>query len=223
MGKNKKRTHLCGEILSDFKGQKLVLNGRVKGLRDHGSLLFVDLMDESGSVQVTFDTADSRWSLTKQLHYDCVLSVKGHVQKRPEDMQNKKIKTGEWELIPEEMSLLAVAKTPPFRQGDVVNENLALKYRYLDFRRREDLKHNLKVRHEALQIIRQELSQQGFYEIETPILYKSTPEGARDYLVPSRNQKGKFYALPQSPQNLKTDFNLVRLGKVFSNRPLFSR
>ena len=211
----KKRTHLCGEILFDLNDQQIVLNGWVKGLRDHGHLLFVDLMDESGIVQITFDTKDTKWSHTKQLHYDCILSVKGHVKKRPENMQNKKIKTGDLEIIPQEMNILASAKTAPFRQGDTVNENLALKYRYLDLRRRQDLKHNLKIRHEVLQIIRQELSSQAFYEIETPILYKSTPEGARDYLVPSRNQRGSFYALPQSPQILKQILMMASWEKYF--------
>ena len=213
--KTKKRTHLCGEITSDFNDKTIVVNGWIKGLRDHGSLLFVDLTDESGVIQITFDTTDPKWSHTKQLHYDCILSVKGHVKKRPENMQNKKIKTGEWEVIPQEMNVLASAKTPPFRQGDTVNENLALQYRYLDFRRRQDLKHNLKIRHEVLQIIRNDLSDQGFYEIETPILYKSTPEGARDYLVPSRNQKGNFYALPQSPQTLKQILMMASWEKYF--------
>ena len=211
----KKRTHRCGEILSDLKDRSVILNGWVKGLRDHGNLLFIDLWDESGLAQITCDTTDPQWKQAKQLHYDCILSVKGQVKARPENMQNKKIKTGEMEIIPQEMSLLASAKTAPFRQGDKVNENLALQYRYLDFRRRKDLKHNLKIRHEVLQIIRQELSLQGFYEIETPILYKSTPEGARDYLVPSRNQKGNFYALPQSPQTLKQILMMAGWEKYF--------
>lgn len=213
--KTKKRTHFCGDMTSDFKGQSIVLNGWVKRLRDHGSLLFVDLMDESGLVQVTFDTKDPKWNHTNQLHYDCILSVKGQVKKRPENMQNKKLKTGEWEILPQEIHILASAKTPPFRDGDKVNENTALQYRYLDLRRRADLKHNLKTRHEVLQIIRKELSSQGFCEIETPILYKSTPEGARDYLVPSRNQKGHFYALPQSPQTLKQILMMSGWEKYF--------
>ena len=193
----------------------MILNGWVRGLRDHGNLLFIDLWDESGLAQITCDTTDPQWKQAKQLHYDCILAVKGQVKARPENMQNKKIKTGEMEIIPQEMSLLASAKTAPFRQGDKVNENLALQYRYLDFRRRKDLKHNLKIRHEVLQTIRQELSLQGFYEIETPILYKSTPEGARDYLVPSRNQKGNFYALPQSPQTLKQILMMAGWEKYF--------
>ena len=192
-----------------------MLNGWVKGQRDHGNLLFVDIRDESGVVQVTFDTQNSNWEQMKHLHYDCIVAIKGKVKKRPENMQNKKIKTGEWEIIPQEMHILASAKTAPFRQGDTVNEDLALKYRYLDFRRRQELKQNLKIRHEVLQIIRRELSDQSFYEIETPILYKSTPEGARDYLVPSRNQRGSFYALPQSPQILKQLLMMASWEKYF--------
>ena len=213
--KTNKRTHWCGKVTSDFNGKHIVLNGWVKGLRDHGHLLFVDIRDESGVVQVTFDTQDSKWRQTKHLHYDCIVAVKGQVKKRPENMQNKKIKTGEWEVIPQEMYILASAKTAPFRQGDIVSEDLALKYRYLDFRRQTELKQNLKIRHEVLQIIRQELSIQGFCEIETPILYRSTPEGARDYLVPSRNQRGSFYALPQSPQILKQILMIAGWEKYF--------
>ena len=213
--KAKKRTHLCGEISASLQGQSILLNGWIKNMREHGQILFADLMDESGLVQITFDTKDSKWSETAQLHYDCILSVKGKVIKRPENMQNKKIKTGEWEIQPEKIDILATAKTAPFRQKDKVNENTALQYRYLDLRRRSDLKHNLKIRHEVLQIIRKELSKKGFYEIETPILYKSTPEGARDYLVPSRNQKGHFYALPQSPQTLKQILMMSGWEKYF--------
>lgn len=201
--KTKKRTHFCEEILPDLKDQNVVLNGWVRGVRDHGTLLFIDLVDESGTTQVTFDTTDPKWKNIQQFHYDCIISVKGQVKTRPKDMQNKQIKTGEMEVIPEEICLFIKAKTAPFRKDDEVNESLALQYRYLDLKRRSDLKSNLKIRHEVLQIIRQELSQKEFYEIETPILYKSTPEGARDYLVPSRQQKGSFYALPQSPQTLK--------------------
>lgn len=213
--KTKKRTHLCGQITLELENQPLILNGWIKSLRDHGHLLFVDLMDESGLIQITFDTKDPCWSFAKDFHYDDILSVKGYVKKRPQNMQNKKIKTGELEIRPEEVYRLSKAQTAPFRQNDTVNENLALTYRYLDLRRRKDLKHNLKIRHEVLQIVRQELSSQGFYEIETPILYKSTPEGARDYLVPSRNQRGSFYALPQSPQTLKQILMISGWEKYF--------
>ncbi len=213
--RSKKRTHLCGEISEALKDERVVLNGRVKSLRDHGHLLFVDLMDASGIAQIVFDTKDPQWSQIKNLQYDCVLSVQGQVKKRPENMQNEKIKTGNWEIIPQKIDILARAKTPPFRAGDTVNESLALQYRYLDFRRRADLKRNLEIRHEVLRIIRRELAREGFCEIETPMLYKSTPEGARDYLVPSRNQKGGFYALPQSPQTLKQMLIMAGWEKYF--------
>ena len=213
--KTKKRTHLCGQVTLELENQPLIVNGWIKSLRDHGQLLFVDLMDESGLIQITFDTTEPQWSHTKNFHYDDILSVKGYVKKRPQNMQNKKIKTGDLEIRPEEAHRISKAQTAPFREDDTVNENLSLKYRYLDLRRRKDLKHNLKIRHEVLQIIRKELSNQGFYEIETPILYKSTPEGARDYLVPSRNQRGSFYALPQSPQTLKQILMISGWEKYF--------
>ena len=209
----KKRTRLCGEISLKLEGQTITLNGWIKSLREHKSLLFIDLQDESGTAQIACDP--HQWPIVKSLHYNSILSVKGLVKKRPENMQNKKIKTGEVELAPQEINLLSPAKTPPFRQGDDVSENLALQYRYLDFKRRSDLKHNLKIRHKVLQIIREELTNQDFVEIETPILYKSAPEGARDYLVPSRNQKGSFYALPQSPQTLKQILMMAGWEKYF--------
>ena len=210
-----KRTHLSEEINLQLRDQTVILNGWIKAIRDHGPLVFIDLWDESGPIQINCDKNSEPWKKHQSLGYDCVLSVKGTVKARPKDMQNKKIKTGEIEIIPQEMTLLSKAKTAPFRSGDTVNENLALQYRYLDFRRRSDLKQNLKIRHKVLQIIRQELSKQKFCEIETPILYKSTPEGARDYLVPSRKQKGGFYALPQSPQTLKQLLMLSGFEKYF--------
>ena len=210
-----KRSHLCGGIDSHLKDQTVILNGWVKAIRDHGPFVFIDLWDESGPVQVNCEKNSDYWKNCQPLAYDYVLSIKGTVKARPQNMQNKKIKTGELEIIPQEIHVLSKAKTAPFRSGDTVNENLALQYRYLDFRRNPTLKENLKVRHKVLQIIRQELSKQNFCEIETPLLYKSTPEGARDYLVPSRKQKGAFYALPQSPQTLKQILMLSSFEKYF--------
>ena len=210
-----KRTHLSKDISLQLKNQTVVLNGWVKAIRDHGNLVFIDLWDESGITQINCDKNSKFGKLSQSLSYDCVLSVKGTIKARPKNMQNKKINTGEIEIIPEDITLLSKAKTAPFRSGDTVNENLALQYRYLDFRRRTDLKQNLKIRHKVLQIIREELSKENFCEIETPILYKSTPEGARDYLVPSRKQKGSFYALPQSPQTLKQLLILSGFEKYF--------
>ena len=230
--KSWRRSRRCGFLRAADHGQEAVLNGWVRGVRDHGRFVFIDLWDESGLVQAVFDPdlaaagseraakkkagegaaaaggedSESRLkerATAKGLRYDDILAVRGEIRRRPKEMQNPKLATGEAELAVREFVFLARAETPPFRAGGKTSGELALKYRYLDLRRRGDLRRNLKIRHKALEIIRRELSQEGFCEIETPILYKATPEGARDYLVPSRNQKGSFYALPQSPQTLK--------------------
>ena len=198
-----RRTHRCGEIRKSHENKTVTLNGWVRGLRNHGSLLFVDLWDRTGVTQVVFDPSHSAPLSGGKFHYDAVVAVSGQVRERPKGMQNPKIATGEVEILMENGVLLSASKTPPFRLGDKVNEDLALKYRYLDLRRREDLRENLEIRHRVLKVIRTVLDREEFFEVETPLLYKSTPEGARDYLVPSRVQKGRFYALPQSPQTLK--------------------
>ena len=213
---SKKRTHFCGNISSQLEGQTLSLNGWLRSIRNHGQILFLDLEDQTGLAQINCDTEKIKIKdLTGGLSCDSILFVKGLVKKRPPNMQNKKIKTGGFEVIAEEVQVLCLADTPPFRQGDNVNENLALKYRYLDLRRQKRLRENLKIRHKVLSLIRQELSKKDFCEIETPILYKNTPEGARDYLVPSRKQMGSFYALPQSPQTLKQLLMISGFEKYF--------
>ena len=206
---------MCGELSAESAGQTVALNGWVRGIRDHGPVLFLDLEDESGPVQITFAPENPHKDLAKRLSYDSVLSLKGEIRLRPKGLQNKKIATGSIEVVPLEMCVLSSAKIPPFGKKDKAQEDIRLKYRYLDFRRRKDLRENLKLRHRVLEIIRRELSSLGFCEIETPILYKSAPEGARDYLVPSRNQKGAFYALPQSPQTLKQLLMLSGFEKYF--------
>ena len=198
-----RRTHRCGEICKSHKGRKITLNGWVRGLRNHGNLLFVDLWDRTGIVQVVFDPSHSEALSGGKFHYDAVVAISGEVKERPEGMKNPKIATGEIEVLMDKGLLFSASKTPPFRAGDKVNEDMALKYRYLDLRRRKDLRENLEIRSQVLKVMRKVLDEEGFFEIETPLLYKSTPEGARDYLVPSRIQKGRFYALPQSPQTLK--------------------
>ncbi|MGI9548432.1 MAG: aspartate--tRNA ligase [Bdellovibrionales bacterium] len=213
MKNNWKRTHYCTHLNANHENQKVTLNGWIKKIRDHGPFLFLDLFDESGPMQIVIDKQAS--FDTKELHYDAVISVKGSVKKRPDDMKNKKIPTGEIEIAAEDLTLLSSCKLPPFRQGDQVEESLALKYRYLDFRRRSQLKENIKIRHLTTQILRRELAQLGFIEIETPVLYKSTPEGARDFLIPSRVQRGSFYALPQSPQMLKQLLMMSSFEKYF--------
>lgn len=201
------RSHSCGEIRSKDIGKKIRLSGWVQKRRDHGELIFIDLRDVSGVVQVVFVPTVSKgtpFKLAKRIRSEYVLTVLGKVNKRPKDTENLKLPTGEVEVEVEEVKILSKSKTPPFEiKNDIeVDENLRLKYRYLDIRRNE-MRENLKNRHLVVSTVRDFLDKQSFLEIETPILTKSTPEGARDYLVPSRIQKEHFYALPQSPQLFK--------------------
>lgn len=197
----KKRSHYCGELRSQHAGQPVVLMGWVQGRRDHGGLVFLDLRDREGAVQVVVNPEKLDHATSVRGEY--VVALEGVVRARPEGMRNNKIPTGDVEVEVSRLEVLAEAQTPPFEIGqENVNESLRLKYRYLDLRSSR-LQSHLRRRHEVTQYVRNFLSENGFFEIETPILYKSTPEGARDYLVPSRVNQGQFYALPQSPQTLK--------------------
>ncbi|MFZ5981894.1 MAG: aspartate--tRNA ligase [Candidatus Zixiibacteriota bacterium] len=214
-----KRTHNCGQLRLEDDGIKVRLNGWVNGYRNLGGLLFLDLRDRYGLTQVvinpqTFDPA--MLAEAEKARHEFVVAVVGTVQKRPEGTTNPKMPTGEIEINVEEFYILAQSKTPPFEIEDETNasELLRLEYRYLDLRR-APLQRNLRIRHEATMAIRNYLDSQGFYEIETPLLIRSTPEGARDYVVPSRVQKGKFYALPQSPQLLKQILMISGYDKYF--------
>ena len=198
-----KRTEYCGKLSGSHVGQKVVLMGWVDVRRDHGSLVFIDLRDREGIVQVVLDPNKAETAASKNLRGEFVLAVEGIVRARPEGMKNTKIKTGEIEIEATRCEILNESAVPPFQVSDTnVNEMLRLKYRYLDLRSPR-LTNHLVTRHKVAQIVRRFLSDNGFLEVETPILYKSTPEGARDYLVPSRVNQGTFYALPQSPQTLK--------------------
>ncbi|WP_068668076.1 aspartate--tRNA ligase [Thermosulfurimonas dismutans] len=201
-----KRTHPCGILCTDHLGEEVILSGWVLRRRDHGGVIFIDLRDRSGVVQVVFEpkTAPEAHELAHSLKPEYVLSVRGRVRRRPEGMENPKLPTGEIEVEAHELEVLNTSKTPPFPLDEEVpvSEALRLKYRYLDLRRPGGLE-PLIFRHRVAQLARQFLNEQGFLEIETPFLTKSTPEGARDYLVPSRLYPGKFYALPQSPQLFK--------------------
>ncbi|MCK6597272.1 MAG: aspartate--tRNA ligase [Bdellovibrionaceae bacterium] len=200
---NIKRTHYCGQLNKTHTGQKVVLMGWVDTRRDHGSLVFIDLRDREGLVQVVLDPKKAATAVAKDLRGEFVLALEGFVKLRPEGMKNSKLKSGEIEVEALSCEILNEASTPPFQIDDEnVNEMLRLKYRYLDLRSPR-LQNHLIVRHRVAQLVRRFLSDSGFLEVETPILYKSTPEGARDYLVPSRVNPGHFYALPQSPQTLK--------------------
>jgi len=200
------KTHNCGELRPAHIGQEITLAGWVNRRRDHGGLIFIDLRDRSGIAQVVTnpEAAPEAHAAADQARSEYVLQIKGIVRARPEDMVNPSLETGAIEVVAHELTILNPAKTPPFYiyNDNPVDEAVRMKYRYLDLRRQR-LQHNIILRHRVIKYIRDFLDARGFVEIETPILFKSTPEGARDYLVPSRVHPGKFYALPQSPQQLK--------------------
>lgn len=200
------KTHTCNELRTTHAGQDVTLAGWVNRRRDHGGLVFIDLRDRSGIVQVVAnpDVDADAHATAREVGQEYVLQIKGVVRTRPEELVNSELDTGKIEVIAHEVEVLNPAKTPPFYIYDdqPVDEMLRLQYRYLDLRRAR-MQHNLILRHHVVKYIRDFLDDRGFVEIETPILFKSTPEGARDYLVPSRLYPGHFYALPQSPQQLK--------------------
>jgi len=212
------RTHSCGELTSEHIDKTVTVAGWVHRRRDHGGLIFIDLRDRDGLVQVVFNPEmDPRvHELASGLRNEYVIRVGGKVARRPPGTENPKLPTGEIELMAENCSILNPSKTPPFyvNEDTEVEENLRLKYRYLDLRR-ERMKENIILRHRVVKFLRDFLDDKGFIEIETPILIKSTPEGARDFLVPSRLQHGKFYALPQSPQQLKQLLMVAGFEKYF--------
>ncbi|MDR1204162.1 MAG: aspartate--tRNA ligase [Peptococcaceae bacterium] len=201
-----KRSCYCGEVRAAHVGQELVLMGWTHRRRDHGGVIFVDLRDREGLVQVVFnpEIGGEQFGKAETIRGEYVLAVKGTVRPRPEGTVNENLKTGAVEVLASELRILNTAKTPPFYILDQVDvdENIRLKYRYLDLRRPE-MQRTLILRHRVAQIIRTYLSENQFLEIETPMLINSTPEGARDFLVPSRLHPGSFYALPQSPQIYK--------------------
>ncbi len=200
------KTHTCGELRASHDGQEVTMAGWVNRRRDHGELIFIDLRDRFGLVQLVADPEKSpeAHAALKPVRSEWVVKVVGIVRKRPADMINPELSTGEIEVEVKSVEILNQAKTPPFliNKEEEVDEAVRLKYRYLDLRRPRMAK-NLKLRHKVVKFIRDYLDEQDFLEVETPILFKTTPEGARDYLVPSRVHPGMVYALPQSPQQLK--------------------
>ena len=211
------KTHVCGDVNFDNIGDVITLAGWVHRRRDHGGLTFVDLRDRWGIVQVVSDpNYEKSHEIMTKLRSEYVVSVTGVVRARPDGSSNPDMLTGEIELVAQEVEILNSSKTPPFdiNKFSKVDESLRQKYRYLDLRRNHMLK-NLSLRHDIVYFIRNKLSDYGFIEVETPILFKTTPEGARDYLVPSRVHSGKFYALPQSPQQLKQLLMVAGFEKYF--------
>ncbi|MBI5273425.1 MAG: aspartate--tRNA ligase [Chlamydiales bacterium] len=214
-----RRSHHCGELKKEHIKQEVVLSGWVHRRRDHGGVIFIDLRDKFGLTQLIFDPdlAKEAHLIAQDLRSEWVLCAKGKVRPRAPGMANPKLKTGDIEVEVYQIEILSKAKIPPFSIAEEeldVNEELRLKYRYLDIRR-GDVLNKLQVRHRAMMVVRNYLDKHAFSEITTPILGKSTPEGARDYLVPSRVHPGKFYALPQSPQIFKQLLMVSGLDRYF--------
>jgi aspartyl-tRNA synthetase len=220
-----RRSHTCGALRKEDIGKGVTLSGWVHRRRDHGGLIFIDLRDRYGLTQVVFDPQVNleAHSAAEKLRSEWVISIKGKVIPRAPGMENPNLATGAIEVTVQELEILSSAKTPPFSICDdniEVNEELRLKYRYLDIRRGEIAK-NLMMRHHTMLAARNYLSKESFLEIQTPILAKSTPEGARDYLVPSRIYPGTFYALPQSPQIFKQLLMVSGMDRYFQMAPCF--
>jgi aspartyl-tRNA synthetase len=214
----KTRTHTCGELRENSIGENVVLNGWVDTRRDLGGLIFIDLRDRYGITQVVFEPGFDKEAHENAavLRNEFVISIEGRVRKRPEGTENTALNTGQIDVMVNKLIILNEAKTPPFPVKDEIDtsEDVRLKYRYIDLRR-PSIQRNLLMRHKMYQLTRRYFDENSFMEIETPVLMKSTPEGARDYLVPSRLHKGKFYALPQSPQQYKQLLMVSGLDRYF--------
>ncbi len=209
------RSHYCGEIDESLIGQEATVVGWVHRRRDHGGVIFVDLRDREGLLQVVFNPDDAAtFALAESLRSEFVLQVAGEVRRRPEGTANPNLPTGQVELVARRLEVLNRSETPPFHHDEPAGEDLRLRYRYLDLRRPEML-NNLRLRHRVTSALRGFLDAHGFVDVETPILTKATPEGARDYLVPARNFPGKFYALPQSPQLFKQLLMMSGLDRYY--------
>lgn len=220
------RTHTCGELNKKHANKTVELAGWVHRRRDHGGIIFIDLRDRYGLTQITFDPEanETAWETANKLRSEWVVRIKGKVVARPEEMINKKMATGEVEIEALEIEILSESKTPPFEideeKAHEANEHIRLQHRFIDLRRFK-LQEILKKRDEVQQYIREYLHKENFVEVQTPILANSSPEGARDYLVPSRIYPGKFYALPQAPQQFKQLLMVGGVDRYFQIAPCF--
>jgi aspartyl-tRNA synthetase len=209
------RSHYCGQVNETLIGQEVEVCGWVHRRRDHGGVIFVDLRDREGLLQVVFDPDRAEiFAEAERIRGEYVLHVKGLVRERPEGTINPNMPTGQVEVLAHELEVLNRAETPPFHHDEQANEELRLKYRYLDLRR-EDMLNNLRLRHQVTMAMREFLDSEGFVDVETPMLTRATPEGARDYVVPSRTHPGKFFALPQSPQIFKQLLMMSGLDRYY--------
>ncbi len=209
------RSHYCGQVDESLIGQTITVTGWVHRRRDHGGVIFVDLRDREGLLQVVFDPDDpAMFAEAERIRGEFVLAVTGKVRPRPEGTVNPNMATGQVELLAGNLETLNDSATPPFHHDEHANEELRLKYRYLDLRRKEMLD-NLRLRHRVTQALRSYLDDNGFIDVETPMLTRATPEGARDYIVPSRTHPGKFFALPQSPQIFKQLLMMSGLDRYY--------
>ena len=213
-----KRTHNCGELRLENTGTKVVLAGWVQSYRDHGNLVFFDVRDRAGLTQLVFDpeVQPEAHRLARTVRCEWVIAASGTVRPRGEGLENPKLPTGQIEVIVDQLEILNMAKTPPFEIEDATrtNEETRLEYRYIDLRRPE-MQRRFQTRHRVTTLVRKYFNERGFWEIETPMLAKSTPEGARDFLVPSRLVRNSFYALPQSPQLFKQILMMSGMDKYY--------
>ncbi|MFQ6004548.1 MAG: aspartate--tRNA ligase, partial [Woeseia sp.] len=209
------RSHYCGQVDESLIGEEIAVTGWVHRRRDHGGVIFVDLRDRDGLLQVVFDPdSPDIFAEAERIRGEYVLAVRGKVRPRPKGTVNPNMATGKVELLARELTTLNVSRTPPFHHDEHANEELRLKYRYLDLRR-EPMLQNLKLRHRVTRAIRDFLDDNGFIDVETPMLTRATPEGARDYIVPSRTHAGKFFALPQSPQIFKQLLMMAGIDRYY--------